>query len=280
MKLLKVVFFMFLFSSCMAQTSQDSVLKHTVAKGETVYQIAKQYQITPFDIYRLNPDAKEGIQENTTLLIPKNGVKTKPVNQISGNSKKHKVEPKETLYSIAKKYEVSVADLKEWNGDDIKDGLKIGQEIIVFVVYAPSNPGYVEVKEVKTTSTVSSHVVKMQETKFGISKKYNISIQELERLNPQIVEGLEIGQVLKIKENNVEEIIEVKETKPTEFYVVKSEETVYSLSKKLNISQEELVQLNPEIKLSFKEGMVLKIPANKNISNKQKVDLFATVKKR
>ena len=44
MKLLKVVFCVFLFSSCVAQTSQDGVQKHVVAKGETVYQIAKQYQ--------------------------------------------------------------------------------------------------------------------------------------------------------------------------------------------------------------------------------------------
>ena len=163
----------------MAQNSQDGVQKHIVAKGETVYQIAKQYQITPFDIYRLNPDAKEGIQENTTLLIPKSGTNTQQVNQVSGDVKKHTVQTKETLYSIAKKYEVSVADLKEWNEAELKDGLKIGQEIIVSVNYAPSNSDYVEVKEIKTTSTVSSHVVKMQETKFGIAKKYNISIEEL-----------------------------------------------------------------------------------------------------
>ncbi|WP_320813999.1 LysM peptidoglycan-binding domain-containing protein [Flavobacterium sp.] len=278
MKLLKVVFFVFLFSSCVAQTSQDGIQKHTVAKGETVYQIAKQYQVTPFDIYRLNPDAKEGIQENTTLLIPKKGLNTKQLSQNTDDVKKHIVETKETLYSIAKKYEVSVADLKEWNEADLKDGLKIGQEIIVFVKYAPVNSGYVEVKEIKTTSTVFSHVVKMQETKFGISKKYNISIEELERFNPQIVEGLEVGQVLKIKENDVKETIEVKEIKTTDFYVVKPEETLYSLSKKLNVSEEQLIKLNPEIKMGFKDGMVLKIPVT-NVINKQKVDLFATVKK-
>ena len=278
MKLLKVVFFVFLFSSCVAQTSQDGIQKHTVAKGETVYQIAKQYQVTPFDIYRLNPDAKEGIQENTTLLIPKKGSNTKQLSQNTDDVKKHIVETKETLYSIAKKYEVSVADLKEWNEADLKDGLKIGQEIIVFVKYAPINSGYVEVKEIKTTSTVFSHVVKMQETKFGISKKYNISIEELERFNPQIIEGLEVGQVLKIKENDVKETIEVKEIKTTDFYVVKPEETLYSLSKKLNVSEEQLIKLNPEIKMGFKDGMVLKIPVT-NVINKQKVDLFATVKK-
>ncbi len=278
MKLLKVVFFVFLFSSCVAQNSQDGVKKHVVAKGETVYQIAKQYQITPFDIYRLNPDAKDGIQENTTLLIPSKIGEAQNNSVKTNSSNKHKVLPKETLYSIAKMYEVSVADLKEWNEAELKDGLKIGQEIIVSVKYAPSNSGYVEVEEVKTTSTVSSHVVKTQETKFGISKKYNITIEELERLNPQIVEGLEIGQILKIKENSVEETIEIKEAKSTEFYAVQPDETLYSLSKKLNISQDELIKLNPEIKLRFKEGMVLKVPVT-NVSNKQKVDLFATVKK-
>lgn len=278
MKLLKVVFFVFLFSSCMAQNSQDGVQKHVVAKGETVYQIAKQYQITPFDIYRLNPDAKDGIQENTTLLIPSKIGEAKNNSVKTDSSKKHKVLPKETLYSIAKMYEVSVADLKEWNEAELKEGLKVGQEIIVSIKYTPSNSGYVEVKEIKTTSTVSSHVVKMQETKFGISKKYNISIEELERLNPQIVEGLEVGQILKISEESVNENVEFKPLPTTEFYVVQPEETLYSLSKKLNVSQEELTALNPEIKLGFKEGMVLKVSV-KSVSNKQKVDLFTTVKK-
>ena len=41
---------------------------------------------------------------------------------------------------------------------------------------------------------------------YMVRKKYNISIEELERLNPQTVEGLEVGQVLKINEKNVEEV--------------------------------------------------------------------------
>ncbi|MEQ3661916.1 MAG: LysM peptidoglycan-binding domain-containing protein, partial [Flavobacterium sp.] len=103
-------------------------------------------------------------------------------------------------------------------------------------------------------------------------------IQELERLNPQIVETLEVGQILKIKESNIEEVVEIKETNSTDFYVVQPEETLYSLSKKINISQEELIKLNPEIKFGFKEGMVLKVPVS-GTTNKQKVNLFTTVKK-
>jgi LysM repeat protein len=254
------------FSALNAQV--NNVKEHKVSKGETVYQIAKKYQVTPFDIYRLNPDAKEGIEENTTLLIPSKvgDIKSNPIK--ADSSKKHKVLTKETLYSIAKMYEVSVADLKEWNEAELKEGLKVGQEIIVSVNYVPINSGFVEVKEVKTISTVSSHVVKMQETKYGISKKYNISIEELERLNPQIVESLEVGQILKIKENN--KIVELQNTQSPKFYAVKPEETLNSLTEKFNVTEEELTKLNPEIALGFKEGMVLKLPALANVITPKK----------
>lgn len=274
----KTLFFTIIsFSALNAQV--NNVKEHKVSKGETVYQIAKKYQVTPFDIYRLNPDAKVGIEENTTLLIPSKvgEVKSNPIK--ADSSKKHKVLPKETLYSIAKMYEVSVADLKEWNEADLKEGLKIGQEIIVSVNYVPINTGFVEIEEVKTVSTVSSHIVKMQETKYGISKKYNISIEELERLNPQIVESLEIGQILKIKENN--KIVELQNTQSPKFYAVKPGETLYSLTKKLNVTEEDLTKLNPEIVLGFKEGMVLKLPASVNViaPKKELKDLLPLVVK-
>lgn len=82
---MKNVFFIYIFLFTFAVEAQ---IKHNVAKGETVYQIAKKYQVTPFDIYRLNPDAKNGVQENTTLLIPKAGSNTSGIT--------HKVAPKET----------------------------------------------------------------------------------------------------------------------------------------------------------------------------------------
>ncbi len=43
---------------------------HKVLKGETIYSIAKEYMVTPFDIYKLNPDTKQGIKENSVLIIP------------------------------------------------------------------------------------------------------------------------------------------------------------------------------------------------------------------
>ena len=47
-----------------------NTLKHNVVKGETITQIAQKYKVTPFDIYELNPDAKNVVQLNSVLLIP------------------------------------------------------------------------------------------------------------------------------------------------------------------------------------------------------------------
>lgn len=272
-----LIFTIISFSALNAQV--NNVKEHKVSKGETVYQISKKYQVTPFDIYRLNPDAKIAIEENTILLIPSKVVEVKKNAVKSDSLKKHKVLPKETLYSIANMYEVSVADLKEWNEDSLKEGLKVGQEIIVSMNNVAINTDYIAVEEIKTTSTLSSHVVKMQETKFGISKKYKISIEELERLNPQIVASLEVGQILKIRENT--ENVEIKNIQTPNFYAVMPGETLYSLTKQLNISEEDLIKLNPEINFGFKEGMVLRLPERVNsIAPKKRVkDLLPLVVK-
>ena len=135
-----------------------SQIKHVVAKGETVTQIAKKYEVTTFDIYRLNPDAKNGVQENTTLLIPK---------ATSGKAVLHVVGEKETLFGIAKKYNISVSDLETWNKATLQNGLKKGQEIFV------SKPSTADLKAVptafvlkpKVVSNATTHLVESKETK-------------------------------------------------------------------------------------------------------------------
>jgi LysM repeat protein len=60
-----------------------------VEKGETINQIAQKYHVTPYDIYKLNPDAQSGLKPNSVLLIGKQSVATTPVasakNECSGS---------------------------------------------------------------------------------------------------------------------------------------------------------------------------------------------------
>ncbi|RTY94314.1 DUF2339 domain-containing protein, partial [Flavobacterium bomense] len=76
-------------------------------------QIAQKYNVTPYDIYQLNPDAQGGLKPNSILLIPKKGNAKKTIAKVIT----HKVEPKETLFGIEKKYDVSNEALKKANPD-------------------------------------------------------------------------------------------------------------------------------------------------------------------
>ncbi len=279
----KTFFIILFFVSVFSLSAQDNYVKHTVAEGETVYSIAKKYQITPYDIYNLNPDSKQSITKGAVLLIPKSK---------STTVLKHKVLSKETLFSIAKKYNTSVANLEKWNSDILKEGLKDGQEIWVVEPFQEevkeNNIKPIDIEEIKVTDTKKvtfSHTVLPQETKFGISQKYNLTIEELENLNPQIKEGLKIGEVLTIKTN-----IQSKETIYTtnsnaNTYIVQSKETLYGICKRFKIKEEDLIKQNPELKDGLKEGMVLQIPASNQIKkdtllyNKTRVDLFKSINK-
>ena len=229
-----------------------SQIKHVVAKGETVFQIAKKYEVTPFDIYRLNPDAKNGVQENTTLLIPK---------ATSGKGVIHVVGEKETLFGISKKYNISVSDLETWNKATLQNGLKKGQEIFV------SKPSVADLKSVSTpvvsrpnaVSNATTHLVEAKETKYGIATKYGLTVTELEQLNPHIVGGLNVGQTVVLKPG-----VQVKKTTNVTLvdYEVQPKETLYSLSKKFDIAQADLITLNPDLQDGLKIGMILKVPSN------------------
>ena len=273
MKYLVILFFLLALLSAPAY-AQD-YRKHKVEKSETVVSIAKHYKITPHDIYRLNPDSKNGIKEGTTLLIPSE-VKTTFAPQKEQPTKManttHKVKPKETLYSLSKKYNVAVEDIKKANGNTLDGGLQTGQEIIIPVkgsgVAAQAN-ALKKGEDKNIPSSYFYHTVTAGETKYSIAKEYGMSLQLLEELNPEVKDNLPLGYKLKLDKNAVVE----KETKPVvpslqqEAYItyeVQPKETFYSLSKKIGLTEAQIVALNPEAKYGLKDGMVLRLPKGAN----------------
>lgn len=282
----------------------QNLIKHKVSKGETITKIAQKYSVTPNDIYKVNPDASKGVEENTILLIPnKSNVTPKAVaeNKPKLNLKKHEVKPKETLYGIANSYGITIQELEKANTEALKEGLKIG---LFLNIPVKSNTTKPEVKtNVADTKKTILHEVKPKETKYGIAKEYGISVEELEKKNPEIKDGLQIGFQLVIKGERPKQQVsqpiltkEVKEDTPktqssipvvdkvlsTDEYIVKPKETLYSLSTQFGISQEKLIELNPELKDGLKDGMIIKVPAKTIVAvtpNRQNSDLSKTIKK-
>lgn len=314
------IVFSFLMVLCcitMATAKQEKYIKHTVAQGETITQIAQKYKVTPFDIYKLNPDSQNGIQLNHVLLIPANGTtlavkpaatNTQPVRKATT----HLVQPKETLFSLSRMYNVSVDAIKNANVELLKGGLQIGQNVVIPASDGTSNAvsetvivtaqkevikptSKVETKSQGVASETKYHVIAPKETKFGISKMYNMTIPELERLNPEIVSNFPIGLRLVISGTPTSQSISEspKSTATSvgnnsgfstkrylEEYVVRPNETIYSIAKDYGISEEELIHLNPELKKGLKLGMILRVPkGQKKVTFiKEKLDLTKTIK--
>lgn len=281
----------------------QNLIKHKVAKGETVTKIAQKYSVTPSDIYKVNPDASKGVEENTILLIPnKSAVPAKK--EVAENKpklvlKKHEVKPKETLYGISTEYGITIQELEKANVEALKDGLKIG---LVLNIPVKLNSGKQEVKNnAALTQKTILHTVEPKETKYGIAKQYNITVEELEKKNPEIKDGLKIGFQLLIKGERPKQqvslpIVAKEETKiqnptsivdkvlGTDEYIVKPKETLYSLAAQFGVSQEKLIELNPELKEGLKEGMTIKVPSKDKSTiivtpNRQNTDLTKTIKK-
>ena len=172
----------------------------------------------------------------------------------------HKVKKKETLYGLARKYNVSIDQIKEYNPLIEKIGLKKRMQIKIPVYPIVEAPKAVPLKE-----GLVKYLVQPKETKWRLAYRYGITIQELEQLNPQIKDGLKIGQEIVIPKRTVEE------TKALEasfnYYKVKPKEGFYRLEKKLGVSEADLIALNPTLpETGLQEGMILKI-APQNTGN-------------
>ncbi|WP_268224260.1 LysM peptidoglycan-binding domain-containing protein [Sinomicrobium oceani] len=231
---------------------------HAVKKGETIAGIARKYEVSPSDIIRLNPEVKNGLTVNTILIIPlSDKAKTdgEKMTQEVVSFITHKVRRKETLFSIAQLYNVSVDDIKKYNKELYSRQLKKKEKIRIprFEYKA------VEVFKDPEPDNTRTYVVQAKEGKWRVAYKHGITIEELEALNPEMGDVLREGQeVIVPDEPGVKE-------KPIDdahsYYVVQPKEGFYRLKVKLGVTREQLEALNPELKEGgLKEGMILKLP--------------------
>jgi LysM repeat protein/ABC-type branched-subunit amino acid transport system substrate-binding protein len=126
------------------------------------------------------------------------------------------------------------------------------------------------------------HIVKKGETVYSISKAYEITIQELTKENPSAENGVKVDQSLRIPVvDNMQnpktpgQVTKVKrdETKFI-YHKLNSGETVFALSKKYGVSEEEIVQSNPNIEINkMPVGFEIAIPKRQFMNNDQKLQI-------
>lgn len=162
-------------------------------------------------------------------------------NQVSDNY--YKVKSGDTLWSIARKYGLTINEIKTVN--NLKDNtLSIGQ-----LLYIP----------IKETVDIEEKIytVKEGDTLYSIARQYNLTVDELKELNNLNNNVLSIGQKLNVKKDNSSETI----------YKVVSGDTLYGIANKFKVSVDNLKLINKLNSNTLSIGQELKIPTNNNMSN-------------
>ena len=229
---------------------QKNNLVHIVGPKETLYGLATKYNVKIEALRNANEESLiNGLKIGQELLIPKFSEQDKSaINpQISNtdNSKStHKVLPKESFFSIARLYNVSVQDLDNANSDIFKIGLQVGQNLVI-----PNKRKTLDGRARIINSETIFHDVQPKETKYAIAKKYGITIEQLESQNPEIVNGLIQGNKLAIN---------VKQITPSN----KNEELMIALAEK-EVAEEKAKAKNLQI-----EDLKDKLTVQKEINQK------------
>ena len=183
---------------------------------------------------------------------------TKNFAQIPKSFLSHRVKKDETLDQIIKKYEIKESQLLEYN-PFLKKLVK-KKLILRIPVYNQNKELKLVEKKIIPSQAYNIHKVRPKETKWRLAYKYGMTIRELDSLNPILVNGLKIGQEIRVRNTLLLDSIPEKDTLYN-YYSVQPSEGFYRIEKKLGINRSELESLNPKlIETGLQVGMVLKIP--------------------
>ena len=187
---------------------------YVVKKGDSLWSIAREYGLSVAELKALNNISSNTLHIGDTLLVSS-------VNSTDNNisDEYYTVKSGDTLWGIARKYNMSVNDLKSLNNLS-SNNLSIGQKLIV------------------SKASSNDYTVVAGDTLWGIARKFNVSVDDLKSLNNLTSNSLSIGMVLKIPPYSN------KKNEETNVYVVKSGDSLWSIARKFNSTVDEIKRLN------------------------------------
>lgn len=227
---------------------------YIVKTGDSLYSIAKKYDTTVADLMRINNLKSNVLHVGQQLKIPINDI---------GNGNDYiiyVVKSGDSLYSISKKYGITVNDLRKYNNLS-SDLLSIGQQLKI------PNSGSGGNGSVSDDTLI--YIVKSGDTLYSIAKKYNMSVDNLKKINNLSSNNLSVGQPIKIlvQEGNAIPIGsscygEGYNEPSYVTYVVRSGDSLYLIAKKYGVSVDSIKKLNNLSSNNLSIGQILKIKEN------------------
>jgi len=170
----------------------------------------------------------------------------------------HIVQRDETIHSIATLYDISRKEITKNNRIALL-GLRLGQPLLIPV------QGNIVLKPSSDVQFIEHTVVK-DETAFGLSRKYEIEVEELYKYNPTAREGLRIGAVLRIPQTTQKTSgYFVKEDDKYYYHKVAKNQSLTSIALNYNTDIKKVRTANPNLTDTPKEGTIVKIPKPEQI---------------
>lgn len=210
--------------------SEEGEIIYTVKSGDSLYRIASLYNTTIDEIKSLNNLTSNTLSIGQKLKIPgtseESSTEYVTYTVVSGDS----------LYSIAKKYNTTANEIKEFNNLD-SNLLSIGQ-----ILRIPTSTS--------SESTYLNYTVVSGDNLYSIARRYNTTVDEIKTLNNLTSNTLSVGQTLKIPIS----------TTNVQTYTVVSGDSLYSIAKKFNTTVNEIKSLNNLSSNLLSIGQILKIP--------------------
>ena len=177
-------------------TNPNDMFMYTVKKGDSLYSIAKKYNTTVNDIVNLNYLKSTNLSIGQVLRIPE--TYTKEEDMIMPNFTNYVVKKGDSLYSIAKNFNIAVDTIKKDNALTTNT-LSIGQNLKIRI---PKDS--IEIEECfgidynPPKEETITYTVKKGDSLYSIAKKYNTTVDSIKKKNNLTSNNLQIGKVLNI----------------------------------------------------------------------------------
>ncbi len=189
-KLTKVLLLLFVVSLGLTSLGLAQSQTHTVKQGETLFSIAQQYDIEVEQVRAWNNLRGNELSVGQTLLVRAPS---------SNSAITHTVQRQETLFSISKQYNVSIAEIKSWN-NLTGNNLQVGQELTIYPSESNKNEQQSLVVE-KQAQRNTYYVVKSGDSLYKIAQEHDMTVDELKSLNNLTSNIIRVGQQLTVRSN-------------------------------------------------------------------------------